>query len=176
MRPNSAQRRSEFESGLQPLVMINGDRLATDSRLVAKKFKRTHGDVLRAFDNLKCSADFIQRNFAPIEYVDGRCRTQRAITMTKDGFVMLAMGFTGQEAVAFKEAYINAFNAMADHIANGEKKLWQRMQALISREVASEVRASFGSNLMLERKRELPSLNDERAKLENKIQPSLLPQ
>lgn len=33
--------------------------------------------------------------------------------MTKDGFIFLVMGFTGQKAAAIKEAYINAFNMMA---------------------------------------------------------------
>jgi len=36
--------------------------------------------------------------------------------MTKDGFAFLAMGFTGKKAAAFKEAYINAFNQMAEFI------------------------------------------------------------
>jgi hypothetical protein len=48
------------------------------------------------------------------------------------------------------------------------------MQALIAREVESKVRASFGSHLMLERKREIPQLDEERFRLELQIQPSLL--
>jgi hypothetical protein len=52
--------------------------------------------------------------------------------------------------------------------------LWQQMQALIAREVESKVRASFGSHLMLERKREIPTLDAERDLLERQIQPSLL--
>lgn len=174
MHINSAQRRAQFEAGLQPLVIVDGDHMVTDSRIVANKFGKNHRDVIRSINQLECSQEFNVRNFAPIEYIDGMGRKQRAITMTKDGFVMLAMGFTGKQAMRFKEEYINAFNAMADHIANTEKNLWQKMQALISREVASEVRASFGSRLMTDRKRELPSLNEERAELENQLQPSLL--
>ena len=59
--------------------------------------------------------------------------------------------------------------------AQGEQKtLWQQMQALIAKEVGSQVRASFGSHLMLTRKRELPALRDERESLETAMQPSLL--
>lgn len=45
---------------------------------------------------------------------------------------------------------------------------------MIAREVESKVRASFGSHLMLERKREIPHFRDERYRLESEIQPSLL--
>jgi len=38
--------------------------------------------------------------------------------MTRDGFSFLVMGFTGAKAAQFKEAYIEAFNRMEDHIQN----------------------------------------------------------
>lgn len=71
---------------------------------------------------------------------------------------------------AFNLKVIRAFDAVqrVDH------DLWQQMQALIAREVESKVRASFGSHLMLERKREIPAFADQRAMLEAAIQPSLL--
>lgn len=61
-----------------------------------------------------------------------------------------------------------------DRGQSDQRNLWQQLQALVAKEVASEVRASFGSHLMLDRKRELPSLRDERHMLEAAIQPSLL--
>jgi hypothetical protein len=61
-----------------------------------------------------------------------------------------------------------------DRGQHDQRNLWQQMQSLIAKEVRSQVRASFGSRLMLDRKRELPSLRDERALLESAIQPSLL--
>lgn len=87
---------------------------------------------------------------------------------------MLAMGFTGTRAMEFKEAYIAAFNDMAERINNHDKNLWQQMNALIAREIESKIRASFGSHLMLTRKKEIPPLRDERQILEDAIQPSLL--
>lgn len=88
----------------------------TDSLRVARDFGKRHGDALRQIARLECSAEFNQRNFAPIDYLDGKGRTQRAISMTRDGFTFLAMGFTGRAAAVFKERYIAAFNAMAAHI------------------------------------------------------------
>lgn len=156
------------------LVKIDHEQIVTDSRTLAKAFGRSHKNVLRAFDKLACSTEFSRLNFEPSEFLDTRGKLQRVVTMTKDGFVMLAMGFSGAKAVAFKETYIKAFNDMADRLAAGEKNLWQKMQALIAQETASHVKASFGSHLMLTRKRELPRFRSERQELEAVIQPTLL--
>ena len=43
---------------------------------------------------------------------NGAVRHYRAFDMTRDGFTLLAMGFTGAKALRFKKAYIQAFNAM----------------------------------------------------------------
>ena len=156
------------------LVNIDQDRIVTDSQTLARTFGKQHKTVLRAYDSLKCSAEFSRHNFAPADYLDAQGKLRRRITMTKDGFAMLAMGFTGPEAAVFKEDFIRAFNEMADALRRGEQNLWQQMQALIAKEAESQVRASFGSHLMLERKRALPNFRDEREELAAKIQPSLL--
>lgn len=41
------------------------------------------------------------------------------IIMTKDGFTLLAMGYTGDMAMKFKEEYIAAFNSMEQTIKTG---------------------------------------------------------
>jgi Rha family phage regulatory protein len=159
------------------LIALSGSTLVTSSIKLARYFHKRHSHVLRAIRNLECSPGFRERNFG-LTMIDvagpkGATRQEPAFTITKDGFAFLAMGFTGKEASRWKEAYIEAFNAMAESIANQEKNLWQQMQALIAREVESKVRASFGSHLMLQRKRELPYFADERDRLESEIQPNL---
>lgn len=42
-------------------------QLVTSSKLIATKFNKRHADVLRAIQNLECSNDFVQRNFAFVE-------------------------------------------------------------------------------------------------------------
>jgi Rha family phage regulatory protein len=91
--------------------MFDGAQLATDTRVMATTFGKQHKDVLRAYDNLKCSAAFSQRNFAPAEFVDGQGKLRRFVTVTKDGFTMLAMGFTGRKAKAFNMAGTGGFGA-----------------------------------------------------------------
>ncbi|CAN7306169.1 Rha family transcriptional regulator [Cupriavidus necator] len=162
-------------SEIQDMVMLAGDKLVTDSRKVAEHFGKRHADVLRAVDRLECSPAFNQRNFASVEYLDGKGQCRRMVQMSKDGFMFLVMGFTGREAAAAKEAFIDAFNAMAEYIQTGQQGLWRQMQALIAQEVESKVRASFGSRLMLERKREIPVFRDRYDLLNAEIQPGLLP-
>lgn len=159
---------------MNTLVTITHDRIVADSRALAERFKKRHDNVLRVYDRLNCSDEFRLLNFEESEFLDHRGKVRRYVTMTKDGFALLAMSFTGAEAMRFKEDYIRAFNQMAEALATGEKNLWQRLQAVIAREAESAVKASFGSRLLLARKRELPHFRKEMEELGNQIQPSLL--
>ncbi|MFZ3286564.1 MAG: Rha family transcriptional regulator [Telluria sp.] len=158
------------------LIAVTGDRLTTDSLVVARQFGKQHSKVMRSAMALQReTGEWGIANFGATTHTDPQNgQAYQRITMTKDGFMLLVMGFTGKEALAKKMGFISAFNAMAEYIVSGEKDLWKQMQALIAKEVGSQVRASFGSHLMLDRKRELPILRDERHMLESAIQPSLL--
>ena len=93
------------------LLMTDGQPMAT-SLQVAEHFGKRHNDVLRAVRNLGCSEDFSLRNFAQSTYLNDRKQSQPMYYISRDGFAMLGMGFTGKEAIQWKEAYIAAFNAM----------------------------------------------------------------
>lgn len=94
------------------ILSLDNTVVAT-SRDVAAAFGRNHRDVLRAIDNLNCSAEFRHRNYTETSYAASRRRTFRAIDISRDGFVLLIMGFTGRCACEIKEAYIAEFNAAA---------------------------------------------------------------
>ncbi|MBJ7582971.1 Rha family transcriptional regulator [Aeromonas veronii] len=89
----------------------------TTSLIVAEAFGKRHDNVLRKLESLECSQEFNALNFEAVEYLDGKGELRRAWNMTKDGFIFLVMGFTGKQAASIKEAYINAFNWMADQLA-----------------------------------------------------------
>lgn len=166
-------------SNFQEFVMVAGDHLVTDSRKVARAFGKQHKNVLRAIEEMRANtnpeiAEHGRLNFEPSSYVNRQNKVQPQYLMTKDGLAELAMSFTGDDARVSRIRFIAAFNAMAEQLAKGQQNLWQQMQALIAREVESKVRASFGSHLMLKRKREIPPLRTERGILEAAIQPSLL--
>ncbi len=95
-----------------PSVQISNDQIITTSTDIAKCFGKHHRNVLRKIESLDCSAEFNVLNFELVEYEDGKGELRPMYRITKDGFVYLAMGFTGAKAAQFKEAYINAFNQM----------------------------------------------------------------
>lgn len=88
--------------------------------------------------------------------------------------LLICLMRNSQRVVQFKISLVQEFYRMKAELARREQNLWQQMQTLIAKEVDSQVRASFGSHLMLTRRRELPQLREERGLLESAMQPSLL--
>lgn len=97
------------------LVHIIADQVCTDSRKVAKKFKKTHGRVLRAIDNLPHD-EFWKTNFGLRDYVTERGKTERYYEMGWKGFSIVAMGFTGKDAYEWKRDFLDAFESMGDYM------------------------------------------------------------
>ncbi|MBG8552316.1 Rha family transcriptional regulator [Hymenobacter guriensis] len=93
---------------------------ATDSLRVAKGFGKSHAHVLRAIDNLECDPQFRQSNFGLAYYLDKQGKKRRSVIMSKDGFAMLVMGFTGKRAATFKQGYIEQFNQMERQLRSVE--------------------------------------------------------
>lgn len=79
---------------------------------VAETFGKEHKHVLRDIRELQCSEEFRQSNFGQSEYMNEQNHKQPMFYMTRDGFTILVMGYTGEKAMRFKEAYIKQFNAM----------------------------------------------------------------
>ena len=154
-------------------VNLKDSVLTTDSRRVAKHFGKRHANVLRAYDQLTCSLEFRRLNFESGSFLDEQGQNRREVRMTKDGFVFLVMGFTGIEASRMKESYVRAFNAMADQLTQIGLDLWSQRIALERKDSNSFTWAQFGSRVMLERKRALPGILDERRSLQDQMQPSL---
>ena len=95
-----------------PALEARAGQITATSLQVAEHFGKRHPDVLRAIRKLEVSEEFSRCNFAPRDYFDERGKVQPMYDITRDGFAMLAMGFTGKEAARWKEAYISTFNAM----------------------------------------------------------------
>lgn len=62
------------------MVTTLDNKIITTSLKVANYFGKRHKDVLRAIRNLKCSDDFTQRNFAPIDFIDKMAMFSLCIT------------------------------------------------------------------------------------------------
>jgi Rha family phage regulatory protein len=92
-----------------PMQDVDGTSMVS-SRVVAKEYARRHDNVLRDFDDLDISNEFRLLNFEESNYVNQQGKKHREILMTKDGFMMLCMGFTGTKATRTKERFIECFN------------------------------------------------------------------
>ena len=99
-----------------PLVELDHGEVWTTSLLVADKFGKRHADVLRAVEKLECSPEFSERNFAltsaEVAQPNGGVRAVPMYRITRDGFSLLAFGFTGRAAAVWKEAFVDAFSRM----------------------------------------------------------------
>ncbi len=88
-----------------PVVSLKDGRVVATSKDVSAYFGKQHNNVLAAIDNLigisvEAALNF---KFCPCQaYEQGR--SYRQFEMTRDGFTLLAMGFTGKKALQFKLA------------------------------------------------------------------------
>lgn len=96
------------------IVFFDNDRVVTSSRNVAEDFGKQHKDVLESIDStIEGVAEKSADLFYETSYVHPQNKQEyRQYLMTKDGFTLLVMGFTGKKAMQFKLKYIEAFNSM----------------------------------------------------------------
>jgi anti-repressor protein len=78
---------------------------------VANVFEKEHKDVLRAIRDLP-QDNFNGRNFTLVDYYDKKGEKRPSYELTRDGFSLIIMGFTGEKAFKWKIAFIEAFNQM----------------------------------------------------------------
>lgn len=96
------------------------DQVITTSLLVAETFKKEHRNVLKSIRKLMSATNVaVAQMFDEQMYVNDQGKEQPMFYMNRDGFTLLAMGFTGDKAIDFKVEYINAFNKMEEAIKKG---------------------------------------------------------
>ena len=156
------------------LVRLDDGKLVTDSLKVAEVHHKRHDNVVQLIRKRVADAgDWGLLHFQEITYTDASGRQYPMFKIDRDGYAFLVAKLTGKTAVQHQIEFIEAFNAMATQLQKRDLSLWSKMQELIAQEVESEVRATFGSLLLNERKRDLPLLRGERNRLESAINPPL---
>ena len=102
---------------------------------VAETFEKNHRDVMESIRNIESNISTAE--FSALFFLDSykasNGKSNPMYLMTRDGFTLLVMGYTGEKAMRFKLAYIKQFNAM-------EKALQGK---LIEREKGIAVRQSL---------------------------------
>ncbi|MDE5978206.1 MAG: Rha family transcriptional regulator [Turicibacter sp.] len=105
--------------GVSLIKIENKDGVAVvSSRVVAKDFGKRHDHVLRDINNI-IESDTTQNwglLFIESEYKASNGKMNKEYLLTRDGFSLLVMGFTGKEALRWKLQYIEAFNKMEEMI------------------------------------------------------------
>lgn len=141
MQKNKTKERIDFM-----LVKISGKKneeiLTTTSRDVAEVFGKEHNKVLRDIRELECSEGFRLSNFGQSSYTNAQGKEQPCYQMTRDGFTLLVMGYTGEKAMQFKEAYIKAFNEMEKELKRlyAERQQWEieRAKGILVRHILTD--------------------------------------
>jgi len=107
-----------------PVLHLVKGRPVVSSCQVAEHFGKQHKNVVRSIEAIIRNApkSFGGLNFERTSYQvempnGGGFKDCPAYDLTRDGFVVVAMGFTGKKAIAWKIAYVQAFNAMEAELA-----------------------------------------------------------
>ncbi|MDT7015381.1 Rha family transcriptional regulator [Levilactobacillus namurensis] len=101
---------------MNELVIMKDKQAVTSSLQVAESFNKNHQHVLRSIDGLKKDVSNFGQMFIETNLPDSYGRNRRGYYMNRDGFTLLAMGFTGDKALQFKLKYIDAFNEMEQQV------------------------------------------------------------
>lgn len=109
---------------MNELVYLKNNVAVCDSLQVAKKFGKEHKNVLQSIDNLIAENSAVKIMFKISSYKSGNGQSYRKFYMNRDGFSLLAMGFTGKEALEWKLQYIKAFNQMEKIIREKSTQTW----------------------------------------------------
>lgn len=122
------------------VVTFNGEKvIATSSRMVAQDFGKRHADVIRSVEAIKeemSTTQFCVLFFESL-YKASNGKMNKEYLLTRDGFSLLVMGFTGKEALQWKLKYIEDFNEMERQLHEVKEKVEE--QGSITKEEFYEI-------------------------------------
>lgn len=101
-------------------MVIKNNQAVTSSLQIAGDFGKRHDNVLRDIENLRKDLLNFEDMFMLDDSADRYGRKRKIYLMNRDGFALLAMGFTGRDALNFKLSYINQFNKMEEQLRSQE--------------------------------------------------------
>lgn len=134
---------------MSDLITVSAGKMMVSSKQVADHFGKVHRNVLIDIRKLAADAgsDFGEHNFLPSSYISAQNKELPCYMMTRDGFSLLAMGFTGKPALAWKVKYIQAFNRM-EQMLSGESSVMKSLNDAMKRmEEDKQIASACGKGL-----------------------------
>lgn len=122
------------------LLTISNGQPTASSRDIAEHFGKEHKNVLQSIENLTAENSALTQMFFKTSYTSGTGKAYPMYLMNRDGFTLLAMGFTGKEALAWKMKYINAFNAMEQELRSQQQGLTEADFSALSYEARAIIK------------------------------------
>lgn len=156
------------------MVTLQGNQVMATSLKVAEYFNKRHDNILRGINKLECSKEFRALNFEEASYLDEQGKLRPMFKMTKDGFIFLVMGFTGKAAAQIKEAYINAFNWMAEQLTKMQHSYMKQHNDLMLEYMKEKDVASFSGRYLRNWRDRKPAYQSKIQRLQEQSQIQLL--
>ena len=105
------------------ITRSNDGELVVTSRQIAEDFDKRHADVIEKIEELIKTENSVMTMFIESSYKAGTGKSYKEYLITRDGFSLLVMGFTGSRALQWKLKYIEAFNKMEQALKKPQKQL-----------------------------------------------------
>lgn len=154
-RYKEKNKESEGIKFMEELVIVKENQVVTSSLHVAETFNKQHGHVIRDVEQLEKDVSNFGEMFVEGNEPDSYGRPRRVFYMTKDGFTLLAFGFTGKKALQFKLQYIKAFNQMERQLHEEAQntvsleQLWKSTISSLKAEITAEVLAEIRNEMVV---------------------------
>lgn len=103
---------------MNKLVVINNNQIVVSSKDIAEHFGKDHKHVLESIREILVAENSATKFYQETTH-QNRGKDYKAYLMNRDGFSLLAMGFTGKKALQWKLKYIEAFNEMEETLKQG---------------------------------------------------------
>ena len=133
---------------MQDLVHVENGKVTVTSKQVADHFGKVHRNVMRDIAaELKTAGEFGLLNFEQSSYISLQNKELECYSMTRDGFSLLAMRFTGEQSQQWKIKYIEAFNQMEKMLSGEDSVMRQFDKAIKLMEEDKAIASGCGKGL-----------------------------
>ncbi len=109
------------------LVEVNGQKLTTNSLVMAEQFGRKHKNIIAKIESSFSSTEpeiieFNRLNFKPVNYIDSKGEPRKFYQMTEEGFTEIAMSLTGEKAKLVRIKFLAEFKRLYKIITEPGRK------------------------------------------------------